>query len=141
MSRTELNQRQWRQIVESLPPTLRVRAHRKAGAYRRFVENVIEMSCGHQRWDEIDCVGGKWRAVYMRFLRWRELGVWDRVALALRDSPELSDPLGRYLDEHKRAAKRRARNASDADTDADADGPAKVRRRATAGAGAECKAP
>lgn len=110
MARIQLSEWQWRRIADRLPPTLKTRAARNEARYQRFVEEVLQVACGDMRWRDLESRSGSWRTVYVRFLRWCDDGVWDRVVIALRSDPELSGALRRRVEEHRRVSQRRARD-------------------------------
>ncbi len=115
--RIELSPWQWQRIADRLPPTLRRRADRNAARYKRFVEEVLQVATGDMRWRELKSPNGSWRTVYVRFHRWSEDGVWDRVIAALEPSPELSGALQRRVGEHRRASKRRTGRSAEPSRD------------------------
>ena len=73
---------QWERIENLLPGKVKD-PDRTAKVNRRFVEAVFWiMRSGRPRRD-LPAEYGHWHRTYVRFARWRESGVWKRVADAL----------------------------------------------------------
>lgn len=100
-----LSDAQWRDIVDLLPARLNVRATNSAKAaprlgrdgMRSFVEAVLWVADTHLPWKRLPAHYGKPHSVYMRFMRWHELGVWPSVLRVLSDQPDLQFNLAELL--------------------------------------------
>jgi len=58
---------------------------------RRFVEAIFFIARERCPWRELPKEFGKWNSVYVRFSRWDNLGVWARIAEALRGEVDLEE--------------------------------------------------
>lgn len=56
---------------------------------RLFVEAVLWMGRAGAPWRDLPAVFGAWHNVYVRFARWRETGVWQRIATAVSQDPDM----------------------------------------------------
>ena len=56
---------------------------------RLFVEAVLWIARTGSPWRDLPAELGNWHTTYVRFARWRDSGVWDRVANALAGDAEL----------------------------------------------------
>ena len=83
MERRILNDTQWSRIAELLPAKPPGRGGRAADN-RRFVEAILFIAREGCPWRDLPKEFGKWNSVYVRFARWENLGVWARIAEALR---------------------------------------------------------
>ena len=63
---------------------------RSAKDNRLFVEAVIWLARTGSPWRDLPPEFGNWHSTYVRFARWRDAGVWDRVALALAGERDLA---------------------------------------------------
>jgi putative transposase len=54
-----------------------------------FVEAVLWIARTGSPWRDLPAELGNWHTTYVRFSRWRDTGVWDRVAQALAGDAEL----------------------------------------------------
>ena len=55
---------------------------------RMFVEAVLWIARTGSPWRDLPAVFGKWNSVFVRFNRWSEGGVWQRIFGALSDDPD-----------------------------------------------------
>ena len=55
---------------------------------RMFVEAVLWIARTGSPWRDLPAVFGKWNSVFVRFNRWSEGGVWQRIFAALSDDPD-----------------------------------------------------
>jgi len=55
---------------------------------RMFVEAVLWIARTGSPWRDLPEVFGKWNSVFVRFNRWSEGGVWQRLFRALADDPD-----------------------------------------------------
>jgi transposase len=88
MDRTMLRDDQWARI-EQLLPGKKSDPGRTAKDNRRFVEAVLWVMRTGSPWRDLPEELGHWHRTYVRFARWREKGVWERVATALRSDADL----------------------------------------------------
>ena len=107
MTEIELSEQQWLRIVAQLPPLLQVRARSSPKSYRRFIEAVLQVVVAEMPWKQLKTKSGSWRTVYVRFIRWADDGIWDRVARALRPDLRLAVALELRVADHRRARLRR----------------------------------
>ena len=86
--RKVLTESRWKKIAELLPGKVGDRG-RTAGDNRLFVEAVLWVARTGIPWRDLPTEFGNWHSTYVRFARWRDNGVWDRVAQALAGDAEL----------------------------------------------------
>ena len=55
---------------------------------RLFVEAVLWITRTGCPWRDLPSQFGKWNSVFVRFNRWSERGVWQRIFTALADDPD-----------------------------------------------------
>ena len=55
---------------------------------RMFVEAVLWIARTGSPWRDLPDIFGKWNSVFVRFNRWSEGGVWQRIFAALSDDPD-----------------------------------------------------
>ncbi len=55
---------------------------------RMFVEAVLWIARTGSPWRDLPETFGKWNSVFVRFNRWSEGGVWQRIFAALSDDPD-----------------------------------------------------
>ena len=55
---------------------------------RMFVEAVLWIARTGSPWRDLPSIFGKWNSVFVRFNRWSEGGVWQRIFAALADDPD-----------------------------------------------------
>lgn len=82
MDRTMLRDDQWERIELLLPGKATDRGV-TAENNRQFVEAVLWIMRTGSPWRDLPEELGHWHRTYVRFSRWREKGVWERVATAL----------------------------------------------------------
>lgn len=56
---------------------------------RRFVEAVLWIMRTGSPWRDLPAGFGHWHRTYVRFSRWRESGVWERMATAMHGDADL----------------------------------------------------
>ena len=56
---------------------------------RRFVEAVLWIMRTGSPWRDLPAELGHWHRTFVRFARWREKGVWERIATALSGDADL----------------------------------------------------
>lgn len=112
MSRTDLTEKQWRQLALHLPPSPR---HGHAYVEHRHVINgILWRSRTGPRCRYIPPRYGPWQTCYGRFLRWSRNSTWQRllkVMQAAADEADLIDWDGAALDAMHVKAHRRASGA------------------------------
>ena len=55
---------------------------------RMFVEAVLWIARTGSPWRDLPDIFGKWTSVFVRFNRWSEGGVWQRILAVLADDPD-----------------------------------------------------
>lgn len=81
MDRKMLRDDQWERIEHLLPGKASDRGVTAKGN-RRFVEAVLWIMRTGSPWRDLPAEYGHWHRTYVRFSRWREKGVFERVAQA-----------------------------------------------------------
>jgi len=85
--RLVLSERQWKRIEKQCVG--RPEDPGGTGANNRmFVEAVLWIARTGSPWRDLPEVFGKWNSVFVRFNRWSEGGVWQRLFAALADDPD-----------------------------------------------------
>lgn len=79
---------QWERIEQLLPGKASDRGV-TAKDNRRFVEAVLWIMRTGSPWRDLPAELGHWHRTFVRFSRWREKGVWEHVATALRGDADL----------------------------------------------------
>ena len=79
-------------IWQALEPAVTAAKHSAAGAPaeltdRAFLEAVLYLNRTGCPWRDLPSSLGYWHAVYMRFRRWEERGVWQRLWKRLQAEP------------------------------------------------------
>uniref|UniRef100_A0ABX1N3Q1 IS5 family transposase n=1 Tax=Aromatoleum buckelii TaxID=200254 RepID=A0ABX1N3Q1_9RHOO len=90
MDRRMLSDTQWARIADLLPGKPTDKGGRAADN-RRFVEAVLYLARTGCPWRDLPPELGKWHSVYVRFSRWEQYGVWDRVAQTLCGEADLEE--------------------------------------------------
>lgn len=72
------------ELLERLEPLVEEAKHSRAGApaemsERLFIEAVLYLTRSGCPWRDLPQEFGYWHAVYMRFRRWEQRGVWGRL--------------------------------------------------------------
>ena len=88
MNRKMLRNDQWERIENHLPGKIKDPG-RTAKDNHQFVEAVFWVMRTGSPWRDLPAEYGHWHRTYVRFARWRESGVWKRVADALRGDADL----------------------------------------------------
>jgi len=88
MDRKMLRDDQWERIEQLLPGKASDRGV-TAKDNRRFVEAVLWVMRTGSPWRDLPTEFGHWHRTYVRFSRWREKGVFERVAQALRSDADM----------------------------------------------------
>ena len=74
-----LKNKAWKQLAAALDEVRRkVGAPDKLGV-RLFIEAVLYLARTGIPWRDLPKFFGKWQAVYMRFRRWEQIGIWQRL--------------------------------------------------------------
>ncbi|MDR7135004.1 transposase [Lysobacter niastensis] len=102
-----IDDRRWEDIIRSLPGQLQVRARNRNKVYRDFVEGVLWVVSEDQCWSELPKRFGRWRALYVRFLRWNNLGIWRDVADVIGRDTLMGRSLLQRVDQHTAVVRRR----------------------------------
>lgn len=88
MERKVLTEARWRKIEQLLPGKASDPGC-TAKDNRLFVEAVLWIARTGSPWRDLPAELGNWHTTYVRFARWRDSGVWDRVTQALAGDAEL----------------------------------------------------
>ena len=88
MDRKMLRDDQWERIEELLPGKASDPGC-TAKDNRRFVEAVLWIMRTGSPWRDLPPEFGHWHRTFVRFSRWREKGVWARVATTLRGDADM----------------------------------------------------
>ena len=88
MDRRMLRDDQWERIEQLLPGKAGDRGV-TAKDNRRFVEAVLWIMRTGSPWRDLPVELGHWHRTFVRFSRWREKGVWERVAKVLSGDADL----------------------------------------------------
>lgn len=88
MDRKVLTDARWKKIEQLLPGKASDPGC-TAKDNRLFVEAVLWIARTGSPWRDLPAALGNWHTTYVRFARWRDSGVWDRVAQALAGDAEL----------------------------------------------------
>ena len=80
------------EIWQEFEPAITAAKHSAAGAPaeqsdREFVEAVLYLNRTGCPWRDLPGELGYWHAIYMRFRRWEERGVWQRLWAQLQTEP------------------------------------------------------
>ena len=91
MARRLLNNAMWEQLAAALAEVKDPRGAPSSLSDRDFVEAVLFLARTGLPWRDLPEEFGEWSAVYMRFRRWEEAGVWRGLweALARGSTPAL----------------------------------------------------
>jgi len=87
MRRHEIEQEAWERIENLLPGKpgdVGVTANN-----RLFINAIYWISKTGAPWRDLPSRFGQWNSVFVRFNRWAKKGVWQKVAEALSDDPDL----------------------------------------------------
>jgi transposase len=90
MDRMLLRDDQWARIAHLLPGKAGDRGV-TAKDNRLFIEAVLWIARTGAPWRDLPAQFGRWHSVYMRFSRWSEHGVWERLLAVLADDPDLEE--------------------------------------------------
>lgn len=115
MAKTEripatLSERVWKQIETALK-----QARRRTGAPtklsdRKFLEALLHRAATHCPWRQLPSEFGDWNAVYQRYRRWKQRGIWDTLKESLPEQVrKLLDSIATQEPIRPSPLKRRAR--------------------------------
>ena len=88
MDRKMLRDDQWKRIEQLLPGKVGDRGC-TAKDNRRFVEAVLWIMRTGSPWRDLPAEFGHWHRTYVRFSRWRDKGVFERIAHALHGDADM----------------------------------------------------
>jgi transposase len=88
MSRTDLSERQWRQLEPPLPSDLH-RGH-AYGDHGRVLNGILWRLKTGAPWRDMPARYGPWQTCYDRFVRWSRNGTWQRVLQLLQAKADAS---------------------------------------------------
>ena len=110
-----LTDEQWQKILPFLSAHPKVYVGQKAEC-RKFIGALLWMSLSGSPWRLLPKEYGNWNAIYRRFVRWTELGVFKQLRRFFAADPEMERLALTLMRVHPHAAgapgKRRARRAS-----------------------------
>jgi transposase len=78
MRRYELTDEQWDRLEPLLPPQ-RPATGRPANEHRLVRNAILWMLRTGAPWRDLPERYGSWQAVYSRFRRWQQAGIWERM--------------------------------------------------------------
>ena len=111
-----LKEEHWQRIKDYLPGS-RHEAGKTGCDNRRFLEAVIWIANSGGPWRELPPEFGNWPSVHRRFIRWRELGLWQTIfnTLSVNKDTEwlLIDPSIAQVGRRSRSRKRGRRKPVD----------------------------
>lgn len=102
---THLDDSQWAAITAHLPRTIRGRASIKGEDYRAFVDAVLWVVKNDVCWKTVPCDG--WRAIYVRFIRWADQGLWTCVEQGIEADEALVHALRKRVAQYSGKKQRR----------------------------------
>jgi transposase len=117
MTQVTLSDDQWTRIRDFLRKDPRAYVGQEANC-RRFVEATIWITRSGAQWRLLPSEYGDWNAVYKRFARWCEAGVWERMLAHFAEAADMESVMidSTVVRAHPCAAgaqkKRRARSTS-----------------------------
>lgn len=82
MSRTDLSERQWRQLAPYLPSDPQ-RGHAYVD-HRRVLNGILWRLKTGAPWRDVPARYGPWQTCYDRFVRWSRDGTWQRILTLLQ---------------------------------------------------------
>jgi transposase len=83
--RLVLTEEAWEEIAEVLQRVKRPDGRPAVQSDRMFLEAVLYNARTGSPWRDLPACFGKWDAVYNRFRRWEQSGVWRKLWEALQD--------------------------------------------------------
>jgi transposase len=124
MSRTDLSEKQWRQL-EPLLPSNPHRGHTYVD-HRRVLNGILWRLKTGAPWRDVPARYGPWQTCYDRFVRWSRNGTWQRVLASLQATADANGQIdweGAALDSTHIKAHRSAAGARKAVARAEKRGP------------------
>jgi transposase len=91
MSNMHLTDYQWERILSFIRSDPNAYVGRDETACRRFVEGVLWITRTGAQWRALPAEYGDWNAVYKRFSRWCDQGIWARMMDQLADDPDMEN--------------------------------------------------
>ena len=118
MARRWLREDQWKRLEPMLPGKASDPG-RTGENNRRFIEAVLWVARTGSPWRDLPAEFGLWNSVYMRFARWSNKGIWQKVFAELAKDADfeevfLDGTIGRAHQHSAGAAKKKARKRSGA---------------------------
>lgn len=124
MSRTDLSERQWRQLEPHLPGNPH-RGHTYVD-HRRVLNGILWRLKTGAPWRDVPARYGPWQTCYDRFVRWSRNGTWQRILTLLQAKADASGQIdweGAALDSAHVKAHRSATGARKTAAQAEKRGP------------------
>ena len=90
MLRLMLRDDQWERIAPLLPGKKGDRG-RSGVDNRRFVEAVLWIARTGSPWRDLPVEFGHWNSIYVRFARWSDKAVWQRIFAVLREEADFEE--------------------------------------------------
>jgi transposase len=88
MRTVKLPNEQWKKVLAFLRTCSGIRIGSEAQC-RCFVEGVLWMARSGAQWRLLPGAYGDWNAVYKRFARWCDLGIWEQMHTHFANDPDM----------------------------------------------------
>jgi transposase len=83
----DLSDAQW-SVLEPLLPGKKGDVDHTASDNRLFINAVLWVARNGANWRSLPAEFGKWNIVFVRYNRWCQKGVWERIFNAISDDPD-----------------------------------------------------
>ena len=100
-----LTDEQWQKMLPFLIAHPKVYVGQKAEC-RKFLGALLWMACSGAAWRLLPKEYGNWNAVYRRFTRWTEQGVFKQLRRFFAADPDMQRLISTFMRAHLRSEKR-----------------------------------